>query len=224
MESLTSTVQDYLKTIYSLQESQGEVTTNVLAERLGVTPASVTGMIQKLASLKPPLLIYQKHRGVELTDEGEKAALEVIRHHRLLELFLQKELGYSWDEVHAEADRLEHVISEEFEERMARILGDPAHDPHGEPIPSKDLLLPPSATIRLSELRAGQKATVERVEASSPELLRYLERVGLKLGALVFAEDYSPYDDNLRIRIGGQKEGIVLGSRVTSQVFVEVAR
>ena len=220
--NLTQAIEDYLKTIYELTGSEGRASTNQLAERLGVAPASVTGMIQKLAAAEPPLILYQKHHGVELTPEGEKAALEVIRHHRLLELFLQEKLGYSWDEVHAEADRLEHVISEDFEERMAQALGNPSHDPHGEPIPTRDLRVPTSSETRLSELRPGQQATVERVDASDTDLLRYLGEIGLIPQAVVTVVDYSPYDGNLHLQIHGQSKLQVLGPRITGQVFVSV--
>ena len=213
-------VEDYLKVIYSLTKQLGKATTNQLAEQLNVTPASVTGMIQKLAATEPPLVLYQKHRGVELTPEGERVALEVIRHHRLLELFLHETLGYSWDEVHAEADRLEHVISEDFEERIAKALGNPVHDPHGEPIPSKELNLPPSSNMLLRDLKPGQNATVERVDAADPNLLRYLGEVGLTPDAKLEAFDYSPYDELLSIRITGRTTPLVLGPKITSQVWI----
>jgi DtxR family Mn-dependent transcriptional regulator len=179
-------------------------------------------MIQKIAAAEPPLVEYQKHRGVALTLAGENVALEIIRHHRLLELFLHESLGYSWDEVHGEADRLEHVISEDFEERMAQALGDPTHDPHGHPIPSRDFHLPPQSTQRLSELRPGQQATVQRVEDADPELLRYLSSLGLTPQALVTALDYSSFDDNLRVQVAGQDESVVLGPRVTRRIYIDI--
>ncbi len=218
----SKSIEDYLKTIYDLSATYGRATTNQLADRLEVTPASVTGMLKKMASDEPPLLVYHKHHGVKLTAEGEKAALKVIRHHRLLELFLQRSLGYSWDEVHNEADRLEHVISEEFEERIAQILGNPRHDPHGEPIPSRDLQLPRQSSTRLSELRPGQKAIVERVNASSADLLRYLGEIGLVPEVQVTALGYSPVDENLRLLITGQDNPVVLGPKITDQVFVTI--
>jgi DtxR family Mn-dependent transcriptional regulator len=217
---ITQAIEDYLKTIYELTLIEGRASTNQLADRLGVTPASVTGMIQKLAVTNPPLIEYHKHRGVELTSAGEKVALEVIRHHRLLELFLQEKLGYTWDEVHAEADRLEHVISEDFEERMAQALGNPSHDPHGEPIPTRDLQVPASAANRLSDLRPPQAATVERVGASDVDLLRYLSEIGLVPQARVLALDFSPFDGNLTLQIQDQERSLVLGPIITRQVFV----
>lgn len=221
-ENLTRVIEDYLKTIYDLTASNGRATTNQIAERMEVTPASVTNMVQKLASTEPPLLDYRKHRGVKLTPEGEKVALEIIRHHRLLEMFLHQALGYSWDEVHDEADRLEHVISEELEERIAISLGDPLHDPHGDPIPTRELHLPESSEVTLSQLRPSQRARVQRVRDSDPELLRYLSEMGIKPEAQVEIIEYSPFDNNLRVRIEGRGEPIVLGLRITSQVYVEV--
>jgi DtxR family Mn-dependent transcriptional regulator len=187
---------------------------------MGVTPASVTGMLKRLAANEPPLLDYRKHRGVELTYAGEQVALEIIRHHRLLELFLHETLGYSWDEVHEEADRLEHVISEDFEERIAEALGNPQHDPHGDPIPSRDLLLPPETAVPLARLRPGQRAVVQRVGNEDAELLRYLQSIGLVPRAALSVLEYSSFDNNLGIRVGDQT--VVLGTKVTRQVFVEV--
>src|SRR3989337_802919 len=138
-QTLTISTQDYLKNIYELTESGESASTNALAQKLNIKPASVTGMVQKLASAKPALVEYQKHQGVTLTKEGKKAALEVIRHHRLLEAWLVQTLGYSWDEVHSEAERLEHVISEQFEARIATALGNPVRGPHGELIPTAEL-------------------------------------------------------------------------------------
>jgi len=221
-ENLTRVIEDYLKTIYDLTAFNGRATTNQIAERMEVTPASVTNMVQKLASTEPPLLDYRKHRGVKLTPEGEKVALEIIRHHRLLEMFLHQTLGYSWDEVHEEADRLEHVISEELEERIATSLCDPLHDPHGDPIPSRDLHLPLTSEVALSQLRPTQIAEVRRVRDGDPELLRYLSEMGIKPDARLKILDFSPFDNNLQVQIESAGEPVVLGPRVTSQVFVEV--
>lgn len=220
-DHLTQSNEDYLKAIYLLSAEHGRASTNQIAERMGVTPASVTGMIQKMASAEPPLVEYEKHRGVALTPEGMKIALEIIRHHRLLELFLQERLGYSWDEVHSEADRLEHVISEDLEERIAQELGDPARDPHGHAIPTRDFNLPPQSSLRLSELRAGQEAVVQRVEDEEAGLLRYLSSIGLTPQARLQVLDYSAFDDNLRVQVDGQAEPVVLGPRVTQHIFVE---
>lgn len=221
-ENLTHVIEDYLKTIYDLTTGGRRATTNQIAERMEVTPASVTNMVQKLAATRPQLVDYRKHRGVKLTEAGEQVALEIIRHHRLLEMFLHQTLGYRWDEVHEEADRLEHVISEELEERIALSLGDPRHDPHGDPIPTRDLHLPSSSAMTMSQLRPGQEAVVQRVRDADPGLLRYLSDLGITPEATVEALDYSPFDNNLRVRVEGREEAVVLGLSVTSQVYVEV--
>jgi DtxR family Mn-dependent transcriptional regulator len=221
-ESLTQAIEDYLKIIYDLTSLHKRATTTQIAEALDVKPASATGMIQKLAATNPPLVEYRKHRGVVLTPDGEKVALEILRHHRLLERFLHETLGFSWDEVHEEADRLEHVISEEFEERIAQVLGNPTHDPHGDPIPTRDLKMPSFATLCLAELRAGQRATVKRVRDTDPDLLRYLGELGFVPETVFKVLEYSPFDDNLKIQVVGRDEPIVLGPGITCQIFVEV--
>ena len=220
-DSLTHAIEDYLKTIYDLSVTDGRVSTSQIAKVLDVKPASVTGMIQKLATADPPLVEYQKHYGVVLTPAGEQVAVEIIRHHRLLETFLHDTLGFDWDAIHDEADRLEHVISEEFEERIAQALGDPTHDPHGDPIPDRDLRMPLQATTCLSELRPGQQARIERVRNDDPDLLRYLSEHGLRPGVAIQVLEYSPFDDNLCLQVTDQPESIVLGPRVTRQIFVE---
>src|SRR5574339_363040 len=182
-QTLTISIQDYLKQIYELTENGEAASTNALASKLKVSAPSVTGMVQKLATSRPPLVEYQKHQGVTLTREGKRAALEVIRHHRLLEAWLVQTLGYSWDEVHEEAERLEHVISEDFERRIAAAMGHPVRDPHGELIPTADLKMPEEATTPLSALRPNQTGTVKRVKAADANLLRYLEGLGLVPGA-----------------------------------------
>jgi DtxR family Mn-dependent transcriptional regulator len=219
-EHLTQSVEDYLKSIYELAQEDERVSTNRIAERMGVTAASVTGMLKRLSASEPPLLDYHKHHGVELTQEGEKVALEIIRHHRLLELFLHETLGYTWDEVHAEADRLEHVISEDLEERIAQALGNPQHDPHGDPIPSRDLHLPRESAVPLSGLRPGQTGTVHRVGNENPGLLRYLQDIGVVPQAHLVVRDYSAFDENLSIEIDGRT--VVLGPRVSEHVYIEV--
>lgn len=220
-ENMTQSIQDYLKRIYELNENGGAASTNDLANRLNIAPASVTGMLQKLANSTPPLVIYKKHQGVTLTANGEKAALEVIRHHRLLETFLVNTLGYSWDEVHCEADKLEHVISEDFEARMAKALGNPTRDPHGELIPTADLTMPADESCPLATLRAGEAATVRRVSDDDPALLRHLREIGVVPETKIIVKNYSEFDGNLTLQVEGQKSNIVLGMAVTTQVFVE---
>jgi DtxR family Mn-dependent transcriptional regulator len=218
-QTLTMSIQDYLKNIYELTENGDSASTNALAKKMNISAPSVTGMVQKLASSKPALVEYQKHQGVTLTREGKRAALEVIRHHRLLEAWLVQTLGYSWDEVHEEAERLEHVISEDFERRIAAAMGDPVRDPHGELIPTADLKMPHDDSTPLSALRPKQSATIKRVMASDAELLRYLEGLGLVPGIRVDVTEYSPFDHNLTIKVG--KKSFVLGLNITNKVFVE---
>jgi len=218
---LTQSTQDYLKHIFELTEGGQAASTNDLATRLGVKPASVTGMIQKLALAQPPLVDYHKHQGVTLTPEGEQAALEVLRHHRLLESWLVQSLGYSWDEVHDEACRLEHVISEDFEARMAAALGNPSRDPHGDPIPTADLVMPSDEALPLSSLRPTQQAVILRVNDEDPAFLRYLDELGLVPGAQLEVTSYSSFDNNLTITVRGQPS-TVLGLAITSKIYVEV--
>ena len=219
---LSDTVEDYLKVIYDLSADDHRVGTGEIAEIMGVSPASVTDMFQRLAAEDPPLLDYVKHQGVALTEDGRKAALETIRHHRLLELFLHEVLGYTWDEVHAEAERLEHVISEEFEERVAAVLGNPQRGLHGKPIPSRNLEMPNHNTSILQDLRPGQAGEVHCMNDDDPGLLRYLESLGLVPGASFEVIDYSPYDENLHLKVEGDDEVFVLGANVTAQIQVEI--
>ena len=217
--TLTISIQDYLKNIYDLTENGENASTTALAKKLNISAPSVTGMIQKLASAKPALVEYQKHQGVTLTNEGRKAALEVIRHHRLIEAWLVQNLGYSWDEVHEEAERLEHVISEDFERRIAAAMGHPMRDPHGELIPTADLRMPLDNTTPLSALRLGQTGTVQCVKGADTELLRYLESLGLIPGAQIEVKEYSQFDHNLTVKIG--RKSSVLGLNITSKIFIE---
>ena len=177
-------------------------------------------MVQKLALTTPSLVAYQKHHGVTLTEAGRKAALEVIRHHRLLETWLVRNLGYSWDEVHEEAEQLEHVISEDFERRIAAVMGHPLRDPHGEPIPTADLKMPPDDTTPLSTLRPNQAARIHLVSGADADLLRHLESLGLIPGARIEVRGYSPYDHNLTVHIGPKTA--ILGPNVTDKIYVEV--
>ena len=218
-QTLTISIQDYLKHIYELTENGETASTNALAAKLKIKPASVTGMVQKLASAKPALVEYHKHQGATLTKDGRKAALEVIRHHRLLEAWLVRTLGYSWDEVHEEAERLEHVISEDFEKRIAAAMGDPLRDPHGELIPTADLKMPLDNSAPLSILRPNQTGTVQCVKAADTELLRYLDSLGLIPGSEIEVKEYSQFDHNLTVKVG--RKTFVLGSNITSKIFIE---
>jgi len=218
-KTLTISIQDYLKNIYELTEDGENASTNALAAKLRVKPASVTGMVQKLASSKPALVEYQKHQGVTLTKEGRRAALEVIRHHRLLEAWLVQTLGYSWDEVHEEAEKLEHVISEDFERRIAAAMGHQLRDPHGELIPTVDLKMPLDNTTPLSALRPDQTGTVQCVKGADTDLLRYLDSLGLVPGAEIEIKEYSQFDHNLTVKVG--RKMTVLGLNITSKIFIE---
>ena len=218
-KTLTISIQDYLKHIYELTETGGSASTNALAAKLKVKPASVTGMVQKMASAKPPLVEYQKHQGVTLTKEGRRAALEVIRHHRLLEAWLVQTLGYTWDEVHDEAERLEHVISEDFEGRIAAAMGHPTRDPHGELIPTADLKMPAEESTPLSALRREQTGIVQCIKAPDADLLRYLESLGLVPGAQIEVKEYSQFDHNLTVKVG--RKNAVLGLNITSKIYVD---
>lgn len=216
---ITKSVQDYLKRIYELTEDGSSASTNDLARELKISAPSVTGMVKKLASAKPAMVEYQKHQGVTLTAAGKRAALEVIRHHRLLETWLVQMLGYSWDEVHEEAERLEHVISEDFEQRIAAALGHPTRDPHGELIPTADLKMPLDDSTPLSALRPNQTGTIQRVVAQDPSLLRHLDDLGLTPGVQIEVTEYSAFDNNLTVKVGRKVN--VLGLNITTKIFIE---
>ena len=218
---LTDSIQDYLKIIYELTQDGKAASTTELAKQLGIKPASVTGMVQKLASTSHALISYKKHQGVTLTEKGRKAALEVIRHHRLIETWLVQTLGYSWDEVHNEAEKLEHVISEEFEARIAAAMGNPMRDPHGDPIPSADLIMPKYENTALSRLQVQQEAKICMVQSQDVGLLKHLESLGLIIGARVKTLEVSPYDQVMKIQVQGRKEAVTLGPAVTNRVFIE---
>lgn len=196
----SSALEDYAKAIYLLHGEHERVTTSVLAEHLGFAPASITGMLQKMAKLE--LVAYTRYQGVTLTESGTRMALEVLRHHRLLETFLVEALGFTWDEVHAEAEVLEHAISETLEARIAARLGHPTVDPHGDPIPLPDLSLPPHACEMLAELPTGETATVVRVLDQHADRLRYLQELGLSPGQPVMVHARAPFDGPLTIAAG----------------------
>jgi len=212
----TQAIEDYLKAIYGIQSRGGAVTTMVLAERLGVSPASVTGMVKKLAEMN--LVVYEPYQGVTLTRAGQRIALEVLRHHRLVELYLAEALGVPWDQVHQEAEKWEHILSEDLEERIDNLLGHPASDPHGAPIPGRDGTIAALALDRLADLRPGQSAIVAEVSDHDPALLRYLGDMGLHPRTQVRVVAAEPFDGPMTIRVG--KAEHILGHKVTSHVFV----
>jgi DtxR family transcriptional regulator, Mn-dependent transcriptional regulator len=213
---ITHAMEDYLKIIFKLEEEESTVTTQSIAARLQVQSPSVTNMVKRLAELN--LVKHTPYRGVVLTSAGRKAALEVIRHHRLLELYLADALGYSWDEVHEEADRLEHSISEEFEARIDQALGYPSVDPHGEPIPTAEGTIANVGGLRLSELSSGDKAVVERVTDTDPEKLRYLGNLGLFPDAGVTLVECMPFDGPVRIVVSDQEH--ILGRDLAATIRV----
>jgi DtxR family Mn-dependent transcriptional regulator len=198
--SLSEANENYLKAIFELQADGSRVSTSALARRFEVAPASVTGMLKKLASESPALIDYRPRQGAELTPVGRKIALEIIRHHRLIELYLHEAMGYGWDEVHAEAERLEHVISEEFEDRLADMLGDPEYDPHGDPIPRRDGSFPAERGQRLNTLEVGRVACVVRVPGRDPRWLRRMALEGIVPGSRLRLEP-SPDPDRLAIAV-----------------------
>jgi DtxR family Mn-dependent transcriptional regulator len=216
---ISPAIEDYLKAIYYVQEESGMVTTSALAERLGVSPPSVTNMLQKLARHRPKLVEYERRGGAKLSAAGRKIALEVVRHHRLIELYLAEELDYPWDEVHAEAEKLEHVISEDLEDRIAERLGGRATDPHGDPIPTKEGSIATPTRLTLSDLQVGQVAQVTRVRDDDPALLRYLTELGIGLETRVVVTDRAPFKGPMLVTIGGRSHA--LNQTVTDRVFVE---
>jgi DtxR family Mn-dependent transcriptional regulator len=216
----TEAVENYAKAIYALQRrAQGDaVSTNDLADRLDVTAASASGMIKRLADLG--LVAHVPYRGVQLTTEGERLALEVLRHHRLLELYLAEHLGVPWDRVHDEAEALEHVLSEDLEARIAAKLGNPTHDPHGDPIPDAQLRLDELPTRSLADLIPGDRGRFVRVSDSDPEMLRYLSDRGVCIGAPLEVLDQQPFEGPLTVRFGDSLQ--VLGGALAAAMRVEL--
>jgi DtxR family Mn-dependent transcriptional regulator len=211
---------DYLKAILELSgEQELRVTSNALAERLGVRAASVTGMLQKLAAQSPPLVLYEKHHGVRLAAAGKRRAWELVRHHRLLELFLHDVLKYSWDEVHEEADRLEHFISERFEDRVAAMLNDPEVDPHGHVIPHRNGTLPVREEMMLAQLPLNTQAAVSSVSDRNPVALRELQKLGLVPGAKIMVVERNP-NARLLVRVEGREQQARLNNELAAHVAV----
>jgi DtxR family transcriptional regulator, Mn-dependent transcriptional regulator len=209
-QETSDAVQDYAKAIYSLSRREGEpVSTSAVAERIGVSPASASAMLKRLDSLG--LVDHEPYRGVELTPAGERVALEVIRHHRLLELYLAEALGMSWDRVHEEAEVLEHAISPELSELIARKLGNPTHDPHGDPIPSSDGEIEETPTRSLADLEPGESGTFTRVSDADPEMLRYLSERGIAPGATLQLVNREPFGGPLTVRTRRREHALGVG-------------
>jgi DtxR family Mn-dependent transcriptional regulator len=220
----SESIEDYLKTIYLIQEEQGgsPVSTTSLALRLGVTNASVTGMLKHLAGLQPRLVNYERYYGVTLSPDGYKTAVETIRHHRLIESFLFEKLGYTWDKVHPEAERLEHFISEEMEDRIAQALGNPETDPHGDPIPDLEGNIFHPDYASLASMPAGQWVEIRRVRGQEPDLLQYLASVGLVLAAQIQIVSIAPLHGPISIRLAQSSENLLAISQdMAEKILVE---
>jgi DtxR family Mn-dependent transcriptional regulator len=218
-ETISASVQDYAKAVYALEaRGGGAVSTSDLAERMGVSPASASGMARKLADLG--LVEHEPYRGVRLTPAGKRVALEVLRHHRLLELFLAEALGMPWDRVHAEAEVLEHVLSDELEALIAARLGDPKLDPHGDPIPTVELEIDEGNTLSLDALAVGAGGRFMRVSDSDPEMLRYLARHGIAPGARFEVLERQPFGGPLLVRFGDIDQAI--GGELARAMRMEV--
>lgn len=218
---LSEAEQDYIKTIYKLQSGQNgvkAVTTNLLAETMNVAAASVTNMVKNLAGLQ--LLHHEPYKGVRLTEEGEKIALEILRHHRLIELYLAKALKVPWDQVHDEAEKWEHVISEDIEDRMAEYLEHPTHDPHGSPIPTKTGVIKEHDSIPLTQMEPGQSGIIVEVDDEDPALLRYFEELGLIPQKKIMLIAREPFNGPITVKTGKEKK--MLGQEAANHIFVTV--
>lgn len=219
-EGYTASVEDYLKTIYEIEEEAEAATTNDIASRLDVAPASVSGMVRRLAG--QGLLEHEPYRGVRLTEEGRRVALSTMRRHRIIELFLTEKLGYPWDEVHDEAERLEHAASDLLVDRMAEVLGEPTRDPHGAPIPTREGKIETGETTALTELQPGERAHIIRVSDDDSALLRYLSELGLTLGATITVHEIAPFHGPITISVeGGPREKRPLARHVAEIIGVE---
>jgi DtxR family Mn-dependent transcriptional regulator len=218
-DELTAPAEDYLKAIYDIErESDADAAaTNDIASRLAIVPASVTGMVRRLA--EQGLVEYERYRGVRLTPVGRRAALRTIRRHRIIEAYLAKALGYPWDRVHEEAERLEHAASDELIDRMAAAIGEPATDPHGAPIPSRDGTIDERRHASLAELDAGARARVVRVGDESGEMLRYLDSLGIRPGVALTLAERAPFGGPITVRVG--KVSRQLGDELARRVLVE---
>jgi DtxR family transcriptional regulator, Mn-dependent transcriptional regulator len=214
----TEAIEDYAKAIHALgRREHGPVGTSALAERLGVSPGTVTAMLKRMDEMG--LVEHEPYRGVTLTAAGEKVALEVIRHHRLLEAYLSDALGMPWDRVHDEAEVLEHYISEDLEDRMAAALGDPAVDPHGDPIPDRGLSLEIDEGVPLTDLEPGATAELRRVSDSDPEMLRYLADRGIRPGTELRVVGTEPFGGPLVVEVSGREHA--LGGELAEKMRVE---
>lgn len=212
---LSPAVEDYLKAIFNLQEQSPTVATTDIARAMGVSAASVTGMIKRLARMN--LVVHESYKGVQLTPAGEKVALEIIRHHRLLETYLKDVMGYSWAEMHQEAEHLEHHISETFEDRIDALLGYPTHDPHGHPIPTRDLKLTRTNTLSLEEAEVDKQYVIRHLSDADVAILDFIERVGLMPGRRV--QVVSLEEGHVTVSIEGTMQ--TLAPKVAGSIHVD---
>ena len=218
MTEKSTAVEDYVKAIYKLSFDNKRVTPSHVAETLGVSSAAVTKMVKKLQDLK--LVTYARTQGLKLSPSGEKIALEVIRHHRLLELYLTEALGYGWDEVHQEAEKLEHVISEQFEDQIEKLLGYPTHDPHGSPIPTRDGQVEIPKLTMLAELKPGQRGVIRQVSDDDAEMLNFLGGLGMYPGTGIEMLGKEPYGGPLLVKVSGTDHAI--GAELATHVYVSL--
>ena len=221
-QELSANIQDYLKRIYEVTISGSKASTSQLAQAMGISPASVTNMLQKLSRTQPPYVTYQKHQGVQLTEAGRLAALKIIRRHRLIEYFLVKNLGYTWDEVHQEAEILEHAMSPLLESRMDAALGFPDFDPHGDPIPNANLVVPQVEHIALNSLEVGKSGQITRVPHQDSQVLRDLGKCGLRPGAQIKLLTRTPYDHTMRILVQETGEEVIIGPSLGSKISLTI--
>jgi DtxR family Mn-dependent transcriptional regulator len=219
----TEAVEKYLKTIYEIQQQGGRAKTSTLAQVLGVTAGSVTDMIKRLSKMRPKLVSHELHKGVALTSSGKKAALNVLRRHRLLETFLHRVLGFSWDEVHDEAEKLEHHISDRLTDAIAEYLNHPQYDPHGDPIPEKSGKMKAKNYRTLLTTPVGDTVRIARVSHTDSELLRYLDQLGIGLETIVTVVEKAPFDGPISIRVGPQRQAPIrtLGINVADDIMVD---
>ena len=219
---LSGPVEDYLKAIYDLERVGAPASTNDIADRLAISPASVSGMMRRLAEQR--LITHEPYRGVRLTGAGRRAALRTLRRHRILECYLTEVLGYEWDGVHAEAERLEHAASDELIERMAVALGNPTQDPHGAPIPTRDGRVEEAPLRTLAAAASGERVRVRRVQDEDAERLRYLAELGIRPGAMIRILDRAPFDGPITLWVGGNAGATrAIGVGLAAEVFVELA-
>src|SRR2546423_4194294 len=214
--ALTGPVEDYLKAIYAIGKGTGPAATNEIAQRLDLAPASVSGMVRRLAD--QGLLAYERYHGVKLTDSGRRAALRTLRRHRVIEAYLAEALNYPWDRVHEEAERLEHAASDELVDRMAATIGEPEVDPHGAPIPARDGSVDETVYRSLAELEVGTAGVVVRVSDEDPEVLRYLAELSIVPGKRLTLKSRAPFDGPITLTIGRQE--LSIGPALAARVMV----